>query len=350
MEGLFDWTLLGIDVERWIAAFAFVVGGFAAGKLSAAISAHFLKRIAARTRNRVDDIVLAVVEKPLAFVIFVVGLGLGVGRLGLQGEAAKWLGRIVAVLTTLAGAWVLDRGTDAIIREYLEPIVAKSKSKLDDQFLPIVRKGARVVIWALAALVALTNAGYDVGALLAGLGIGGVAVALAAKDTLSNLFGSVAVFVDRSFAIGDRIKVAGFDGTVKEIGLRTSRLLTLDNREVTIPNSTFATSAIENVSSEPQTKVAQTIELSPEIGYEGAQKAIALLKEAAAAQPGLGEGTIAALGGFGIYSLKVTFIVFIKKDADYFGTLNAVNLEVIRRFSEAGIELARPLGLGSEKR
>jgi len=111
---------------------------------------------------------------------------------------------------------------------------------------------------------------------------------------------------------------------------------------VTIPNSTFATTAIENVSSEPLTKVTQTIELNPEIGHEGATRAIALLVEAAASQPGLGEGTIAALAGFGRCSLKITFIVFVKKDADYFGTLNALNLEVMRRFSEAGVEFARP--------
>jgi MscS family membrane protein len=349
MDDLLHRTLLGIELWHWLSSLAFVVGAFVAGKLCSAISAHLLRRIAERTRNRVDDIVLAVVEKPLAFAVFVVGLGLGIRQLGLEGEAAKWLGRIVSVLTTIAVAWALDRGIDAVIREYLAPAVSKSESKLDDQLLPILRSSARVLVWALAALVGLKNAGYDVGALLAGLGIGGVAVALAAKDTLSNLFGSVAVFVDRSFSIGDRIKVAGFDGVVKEIGIRTSRLSTLDNREVTIPNSTFATSPIENVSSEPHTKVAQTIELSPEIGHEGARRAIAILREVASANVDLDGQTVAALSGFGRYSLKVSFIVYVKKSADYFATLSAVNLETIRRFSEAGIELARPASLLVER-
>jgi MscS family membrane protein len=345
MQELLGGTLLGIGFGRWLVALAFIVGGTIAGKLVSFVSSRLLKRLASRTRTKIDDIVLAVAEKPLVFAVFVLGLGLGVGRLGLEGEAALWAGRILGVLTTLAAAWAIDRGIDAIIREYLVPVVEKSESKLDDQFLPILRKSARAVIWSLAILIGLKNSGYDVGALLAGLGIGGVAMALAAKDTLSNLFGSVAIFIDRPFSIGDRIKVGGFDGTVKEIGIRTSRLSTLDNRVVTIPNSTFASCAIENVSSEPNTKVAQTIELSPEIGREGALRALAALREAAAALPGLDEGTVAALIGFGPYSLKVSFVVFIKKGADYFETLSAVNLEAMRRLAEAGIELARPQSL-----
>ncbi len=345
MTELFDTMFLGIDLDHWFVCALYVAGAFLAGKLIAFVSSRILRGIAAKTKNRVDDIVLAVVEKPLVFIVFMIGVGLGVGRLGLEGEAALWTGRVVGILTTFAIAWAVDKGVDAIIREYLVPAVAKSESKLDDQFLPLLRNMARGLIWALAFLIALKNAGYDVGALLAGLGIGGVAVALAAKDTLSNLFGSVSIFVDRPFAIGDRIKVAGFDGTIKEIGIRTSRLTTLDNRVVTIPNATFSSGAIENVSSEPSTKVAQSLELSPEIGHEGASKAIAILLEVASAQEGLDAGTVAALAGFGQYSLKLTFVVFIKKGADYFGTLSATNLEVLRRFAEAGIELARPTSL-----
>ncbi|HOX31047.1 MAG TPA: mechanosensitive ion channel [Spirochaetales bacterium] len=350
MEELLDGKLAGIGLVNWLEALGCTLGAFAAGKLVAFVSSRILRRLAARTRNRVDDIVLAVVEKPLVFLVLVLGIGLGVGRLGLEGEAQLWMGRIVGALTTLALAWAIDKGIDSIITEYLVPVVERSDSKLDDQLLPLLRKGARLLVWSLALLLALKNAGYDVGALIAGLGIGGVAIALAAKDTLSNLFGSVAVFFDRPFAIGDRIKVAGFDGTIMEIGIRSSRLRTLDNRVVTLPNSTFATSAIENVSSEPSTKVAQSIELAPGIGHEGAARAIAILLEAAAAQEGLDGGTVAALAGFGQYSLKLSFVIFIKKGADYFGTLSATNLEVLRRFSEAGVELARPAILLEERK
>jgi len=350
MTDLFSGTLMGVDLDHWLACGLYVVGALVVGKLIAVISSTFLRRVAAKTRNRLDDIVLAIVEKPLVFIIFMIGLGLGIGRLGLEDGAALWTSRVVGILTTLAVAWAIDKAFEAIIREYLAPAVAKSESKLDDQMLPLARNGAKILIWVLAFLIALKNSGYDVGALLAGLGIGGAAIALAAKDTLSNLFGSLAVFVDKPFALGDRVKVAGFDGNITEIGVRISRLTTLDNRVVTIPNSVFSSTAIENVSSEPSTKVVQSIELSPSIGAEGAARALELLRESAVAQDGLAEGTVAALSGFGQYSLKVTFVVFVKKGADYFGTLSALNLEVLRRFAGAGIELARPVALVADKR
>lgn len=107
-------------------------------------------------------------------------------------------------------------------------------------------------------IVALNNAGYDVGALIAGLGIGGLALAMAARDTVSNVFGGFTIFTDRPFTLNDRIKVSGFDGTVDEIGIRSTRLRTLAGTLVTIPNSTFSESAVENVSAEPSRKVVMT--------------------------------------------------------------------------------------------
>src|SRR5512145_674083 len=106
MEGILSGAFAGIGVGAWLEALAFVAGAFVSGKLVSFVSSRILRRLAAKTRNRVDDIVLAVVEKPLVFVVLVVGVGLGVGRLGLEGEAELWMGRIVGVLTTLALAWV----------------------------------------------------------------------------------------------------------------------------------------------------------------------------------------------------------------------------------------------------
>lgn len=338
-----DSTFLGIELARWLECLFYLVGAFIVGKFLSFLSTRILRKAVKRTKNRLDDIILAVVEKPLVLVILGTGAGIGLGRLGLEGAAALWSGRVVGVFMTLAVAWAVDRALESLVREYAAPAAGRAGGKLRESLVPLFRNGMRFLIWSLAVLIALTNAGYDVGALLAGLGIGGVAVAFAAKDTIANLFGSVSIFVDKSFALGDRIKVAGYDGTIKEIGIRTSRLATLDNRVVTVPNATFAASPIENVSSEPSTRVAQTIELDPGIGHELARRALAILLEAAAAQDGLGEGTVAALSGFARNCLQVTFIVFIRKGADYFGTLSALNLEVLRRFEEAGVELARPL-------
>jgi MscS family membrane protein len=335
-------TFLGILVSTWLTALAYIVGGIVLGFLLSWIFKNILSRLFARTKTRIDDILLAAIDKPIVAIVVFLGIRMGVDVLTVEPGVAPWVSKIIAILIAGAVAWAIAKLLDGVIEEYLVPYVAKTEAALDDQLLPILRKAAKFVIWTIAAVFAIKEAGYDIGAILAGLGIGGVAIALAAKDTLSNFFGSVAVLIDRPFMINDRVKVAGFDGTIVEIGIRTSRLKTLDNRIVTLPNSVFTGGAIENVSSEPSTKVPYVLELDPSVGLEGVERALGILKEIAASLEGLGEGTVAALTGFGPCSFKVTFVVFVDKGADYFGTLNALNLDILRRFSESGISFAKP--------
>ena len=342
MEEFLSMTFLGKPVEQWLLALAYIVGGFVVGLLASWISKNILRRIFARTKTRVDDILLASIEKPLVAIIMFLGIRMGIDVLTLEPGVAPWIGKTIGILITGCVAWALAKLLDGIIEEYLVPYVQKSEGSLDDQLLPIARKTVKIAVWTIAALCAISEAGYNIGAILAGLGIGGVAVALAAKDTLSNFFGSVAIFVDRPFMINDRVKVAGFDGTVVEIGIRTSRLKTLDNRIVTLPNSLFTAGAIENVSSEPAAKVASVIQLDTSIGYEGTLRAIEILRDIGERSSGLAKGTVVSLMGFGESSFDVTFVIFIAKGADYFGTISEVNLEVLRRFEEAKLPLAFP--------
>jgi MscS family membrane protein len=172
---------------------------------------------------------------------------------------------------------------DALVKEYLAPRVSGTDSDLDDQLLPIARKGVKVTVWAIAIVVGLNNAGYDVGALIAGLGLGGLAFAMAAKDSVANLFGGFTVFTDKPFTIHDRIVVNGFDGTVEEIGIRSTRLKTLAGRIVTIPNAVFANEAIENISSEPGRKITVDLGLTYDTTAEQLENAMKIIKEIALA-------------------------------------------------------------------
>jgi MscS family membrane protein len=342
MQDFLEMTFLGIAAVRWLQAAAYIVGGFVVGVVASWICKNILARLFAKTKTRVDDILLAAIQKPLVAIIFFLGIRMGIDTMTIEPGVAPWINKAIAIMIACAVAYALQKLLDGLIEEYLVPYVHKSEGNLDDQLLPILRKTVGIVVWVIAILFAIKTAGYDIGALLAGLGIGGVAIALAAKDTLSNFFGSVAIFVDRPFMINDRVKVAGYDGTVVEIGIRTSRLRTLDNRVVTLPNAVFAAGAIENVSSEPSTKIASVLELDPAIGSAGAARAAAAMREVAAAQPGLDEGTVAALTGFGESSYKFTFVVFVKKGADYFGTLDALNLALLARLEEEKLPLATP--------
>ena len=136
---------------------------------------------------------------------------------------------------------------------------------------------ALIIIFA-AVILAIQNAGYDVGALLAGLGIGGLALAMAAKDTVANIFGGFTILTDKPFTINDRIQVSGFDGWIREVGLRSSRLETLAGRIVTIPNSIFSDTPVENISAEPSRKVAVNLGLTYDTTPDQMEEAMNILK------------------------------------------------------------------------
>jgi len=350
VQDFLEMTFLGIPTPRWLYALAYIVGGFVVGEIASWISKNILSRIFAKTKTKVDDILLAAIQKPVVAVIVFLGIRQGIDTLTVAPGVAPWVDKVIVIMISCAVAYALQKLFDGLIEEYLVPYVQKSEGNLDDQLLPILRKLVVIIVWAITVLFAIKEAGYDIGALLAGLGIGGVAIALAAKDTLSNFFGSVAIFVDRPFMINDRVKVAGYDGTIVEIGIRTSRLKTLDNRVVTLPNSLFTAGAIENVSSEPSTKITSVVQFEQSVGYEGVKKALEILKDIGDNGPGLAAGAVASFTAFGESSYDVTFIYFIAKGADYFATVNATNLEVLRRLAEAHLPLAYPTRVVIERK
>src|SRR5690606_24921192 len=120
-------------------------------------------------------------------------------------------------------------------------------SKLDDQLVPLLRKAMKIFVVLVGALFLLQNLDVNVASLVAGLGIGGVAVALAAKDTIANFFGSLMIFIDRPFQIGDWVKIGETEGIVEVVGFRSTRVRTFYNSLVTVPNAHFTEAAIDNL-------------------------------------------------------------------------------------------------------
>jgi MscS family membrane protein len=160
---------------------------------------------------------------------------------------ALWLGNFFQFVIALIVAWLLIRLYDAFHTTYFVKLAQKTETDLDDQLLPVIRTGIQFIVISLGILIGLNNAGYDVGAILAGLGIGALAFALAAQDTVANLFGGIIVFIQRPFKTGDRINVAGVEGFVREVGLRSSLLETISGQKILLPNKVFGSESIKNL-------------------------------------------------------------------------------------------------------
>jgi len=342
VSNILENTYYNNTVLEWATAFGIMLGALVGGKILYWMCSAFLKKITAKTRSNLDDLIVDLAEEPVIVGLTVVGVVVGINTLTLSPGAESWIGGIRQFVIMMSITWLVARLVEAVFSELIAPMADKSETDLDDQLLPVVRKGSKVFVWSLGTIVALNNAGYDVGALIAGLGIGGLALAMAAKDTVSNIFGGFTVFTDRPFTVGDRVKVSGFDGSILEVGIRSTRLKTLDGRVVTIPNATFSDTAVENVSMEPSRKVAVDLGLTYDTPPEGLRTAMQILKDITASTDGLEETMVTGFDAFGDSAMVVKYIYYIKKGADIMAVKTDVNMQILERFTDAKLDFAFP--------
>lgn len=337
---MFSATFWGNSIGAYLLAMTYVVVSLF---LARAIYGVIYRFIESHTpKNSFIEILVKLLKEPLLFALVIVGIWYALQTLQFSPEGERFIDAAYYFLIAFDVAWFVLRIVDAVIERYVAPFTERTETKLDDQLLPIIRKGVKALIWILATLVALKNAGYDVGAIVASLGIGGLAFALAAKDTIANLFGSVTIFLDEPFAIGDRISVNGYDGYVEEIGLRSTRLRQLDGRVVTIANSLLVNTPVENVSSEPSRKIVLMLGLVYETSHAQMQKAIEVLENIAKECQEVEDDASASFITFNDSSLDIKFIYYIRKYSDTLKVQSMINLEIMERFEKEGLVFAYP--------
>ncbi len=342
MLELLTQTYYGNTLQSWLLALVIIVLSVMLGKVVYWVFSRVIRLFTARTKTQLDDIIVDMIEEPAVFLVIVLGIWFALRTLVLPETITTIISSAYQVILALLAGWLLSRLFDALYRQYLVPITERSENDLDDQLMPILSKGVKLIIWAMAIIIGLNNAGYDVAALIAGLGIGGLALAMAAKDTVSNIFGGFTIFTDKPFRMNDRIKVAGFDGTVIEIGVRSTRLKTLEGRIVTIPNAKFADAPVENVSLEPSRKVKLDLGLTYDTSPDQMQKAMDILTSINDSNDNTEADAVIAFNAFGDFAMNIMFIYYIKKSAAIAGTQTEINMEILKQFNQAGLEFAFP--------
>ena len=333
------------SVMSLIMSLFIVIAAIIIGKVLYWAIGKFVKTMAAKTKSGLDDILVDKLEEPIVYGIVILGFYWGFNRLHFTEGVDNFFASAFMVTFILNITWLIARVIDSMIEEYVVPIVAKSDSDLDDQLLPILRKTVKIVLWMFGILIGLSNSGFDVGALIAGLGIGGLAIALAAQDTVKNIFGGLMVFIDKPFKLKERIKVNGMDGFVEEIGVRTTRLRTLEGRLITIPNGQFSDNAVENVTQEPTRKVVVNLGLTYETSPQQMQEAMDMLKEIVTANPKLTDKVLVSFNSWGDFAMGILFIYYIIEPDDILSAQSEVNMAVLSQFNEAGLDFAYPTQL-----
>jgi len=342
-EVLKDYSLFGNTMDKWLLALIITLLAVVVARSIYWLIEKYVKKLTEKTQTKIDDILVNTVEKPMVTASALAGIWLGVNSLDFPASVDHWVNAFFAVIITFVGAWLVARLFDSLVDEYIAPILANTETDLDDILLPILRRGVKIIIWVMAIIMALDNAGYDITTVLAGLGVGGLALALAAQDSAKNIFGVFTIFTDTPFKVGERVKIGGYDGTITEIGLRSTKLKTLEGRTVFVPNADFSDKAVENVSSEPSRKVVLNLGLTYDMDAAKIEQAMTVLEEIVTANAeDIEEGPSIGFNAFGDFALNVVFVYYIKKGSDILGTQTRVNLEILKRFADGGVEMAFP--------
>ncbi|HIE47687.1 TPA: mechanosensitive ion channel family protein [Candidatus Bipolaricaulota bacterium] len=335
------YTFLGNQVWQYGAFFLILLGAGIAHWALRRLWGMILSR-RPLGEERVQAALLSLSRRPLGVVLFLLALWGGLQVFTLPAGAIAFLRGMFLAVTTFLVVYALSKLTDVLFA-YWAARAKRTATKLDDQVIPILSKVTKAFLWGVAVLLVLQNLGYNVSSLLAGLGIGGLAIALAAQETLSNFIGTLALLVDRPCEVGDRVQFEDVDGTVEAVGLRSTRIRTLDGTVVSVPNRLMANAKINNIAKRPTIKNMYTVGIVYDTPYEKLQEALRILREVLAGHPSTDNYWV-YFKEFGPYSLNILVIHWCKYTAyqKFLEATEEINLEIKRRFEEAGIEFAFP--------
>jgi MscS family membrane protein len=347
---MLEYVLFGNTLEDYLLAIIVIALFIGAGQLFSATIVKILKKAASKTETIVDDVLIEVLEKPAVFALFIIGFKLMANfvTFGIRGQEIH--SHIVLILIVIDLIWATNKVIDVLVEHYLSPLTAKSKSKLDDQLLPFVRKFFKILVIIMGVIFIIKNMGYDVTSLVAGLGIGGLAFALAAQPLLSNLFGGLAIISDKPFQIGDRIRIdQKYEGYVKGMGMRSTTIKTPNDTFIQIPNNLIATTTVENLSlGTEDTGVKFTFEIGLEYSTspKKVEEALEIIKDVLNAHENIVKtaeiSPYVSFWDFKDYYLKISGGYAISPSNVTGSTRTAINLEIMKRFEKAGIKFAYP--------
>lgn len=341
---LADQQVLGTEVWRIVALCGVIFLGYLLGKLTA----WFLKTLEKRSAETrpILGIVFASLSAGLGLLGLLVGVKVGLVILNPEPRFANIGFVITDVLVVIVIGWIAFKLVDIPYSLY-ERWSLKQQSKLTDMVGPLLRTSLRIVVVILTLLqVAQVVSDQPLTSLIAGLGVGGLAVALAAQDSIKHFFGSIVIFADRPFEVGDRIVVEGFDGPVEEVGFRSTRLRNLDGHLVTIPNGELVNKIIQNIGKRPHIRRLFTVGITYDTPPEKVQRAkdiiLELLKDHEGIHPEFPPR--AFFNEFGSTSLNILVMYWYHPPAywDYMAFSEHFNMQLLQRFNDEGIEFAFP--------
>ena len=305
------------------------------------------RKVAKSTKTRLDDEIVRLSRWPITSLIY---FTLAYIVISLLGIVAHWITIVYYVIVSLSISW-LAWSLVNLLNEVVRYHEGKPTYHYAKHLIPLLKTLLKIIIATLGISLALEQLGYSVSSIVAGLGIGGIALALAARDTLSNFFGSLMLFVDKPFTMDDWVKIGDTEGVVIDVGLRSTRVRTFDRAIVTIPNSIAASQKIENFSLRDRYRIDQVIDIVYQTPPDLVVKFVDGIRKIISSYDITDKSDIRIwFREFGASSLKIylTYFTYVKGKVypefppEYRETMQRINLDIMELAYKLGISFAYP--------
>lgn len=333
--------LWGNTIENWGISILIILGAIIIVKLLSLLGKKVIKPFVTGTDNHLDDVIFYSLEAPVKFAIILLGIWIAIHRLVYPDSFVKVVDNAYSILIVLDITWFFGRLFSSLLQIYW----GKQSNGQANKMMPIIKRTILVIVWLIGIVMALSNVGVNISALLGTLGIGGIAFALAAQDTVKNVFGAFTILTDKPFSIGDTIRVDSYEGTVVDVGVRSTKIMNYDKRIITFPNYKITDTSIVNISSEPMRRVVLNLGLTYDTTSEKMKEALELLKSIPKRVENVSSNPSDIVAVFTEYSnsaLVIMYIYFIEKQGDILGVTSNMNMEILAAFNKAGLNLAFP--------
>ncbi|MDB6169674.1 MAG: MscS Mechanosensitive ion channel [Verrucomicrobia bacterium] len=350
LENLVDEILRAFNVRssgntatHWIIFALILAGALLLRRVVTDVIFNQLKRLAARTETTLDDKLFPALETPVATFVMLFGIFAALKVLKLSESADEALGYASTISFSLVVFWGLLRAFNTILDH--AHLIAAQKGLAIAAFMPWLKKSLVVLFVIIGVLLIAQSLGADVKAFLAGLGIGGLAFALAAQDTIANVFGSIVVAIDQPFKVGEVVKIGAHTGTAEDIGLRSTKIRLVDRSLVIIPNKTVAAESVVNLSRFIQRRTEQTLGLTYETTPDQMEAILREIRELIRGEPEVDQASVVvAFTNLSASSLDV-LVVYSTTSADALAAIKLkerLNLAFMRAVAAHGLSFAFP--------
>jgi MscS family membrane protein len=342
---LLEFDIGGMSLGHLLAGFLVLLSLLILRRIFARTILGHLKRLAERTRTDLDTRFLEVLEKPLSAFLLILGIYLSILVLPLDAGISAFAGQLFRGLTMLTVVWAGMRFTDLIV-DIMGRKLMRSPGTALIGFLPLIKKALKIFVLIVGVLLVIDNLGYNITGIIATLGLGTAAVALASQDTLKNGFGALMIMLDRPFKVGDWIQIGDkVDGDVESIGLRSTKVRTWPKTILSIPNGVLANEYINNWSRMPKRRVKQVVGITYEASAEDMENLVNDIKALLAADDGVHqEFILVSFTDFGESSLDILVYYFTKsvKWLEHMEVRQRINCAIMRAIQARGLTIAVP--------